>query len=149
MTHKSKANYLSSEYKAWDAMIQRCTNPKDRRYKFYGANGVTVCDEWRTSSAAFLGYMGRKPSPQHSLDRIDHSKGYQPGNCRWATRKEQDRNRSDHRMITHAGITLCMTAWAERTGLAPKTIQSRIDQYGWSIEQALSLALRKGRKPLN
>ena len=81
------------EYRAWESMVQRCTNPKHAKWKTYGGRGIAVCDRWR-SFAAFLEDMGLRPSTEHSLDRKDNDRGYEPGNCRWATRKEQMRNRT-------------------------------------------------------
>lgn len=73
-------------------MISRCYNPKLRWYVYYGGRGITVCDEWRESFLAFYTYMGPRPIG-HSIDRIDNNKGYEPGNCRWATSQSQIRNR--------------------------------------------------------
>lgn len=80
-------------YSTWRNMIYRCTNPKCGWFRWYGARGVTVCDRWKTSLAAFVEDMGPKPSPNMTLDRVNNSKGYEPGNCRWATAKEQSENR--------------------------------------------------------
>lgn len=84
----------SPEYRAWDAMKSRCYNPKARGYAGYGGRGIAVCDRWRYSFENFLADMGERPSPEHSLDRIDNDGNYEPGNVRWATRSEQQRNRT-------------------------------------------------------
>lgn len=81
------------EYAAWGAMIQRCTNPRHPRWKYYGARGITVCARWRQSFDAFLADMGRKPHPSLTLDRRNNDGHYEPGNCRWATWTEQRANR--------------------------------------------------------
>jgi len=80
------------EYGTWQGMLNRCRNPKCKSYSYYGGRGITVCDRWRESFQAFLEDMGSKPSPTHSIDRIDNEGNYEPGNCRWATKAEQNRN---------------------------------------------------------
>jgi hypothetical protein len=82
----------TAEYNCWHGMIGRCTRPSDTSWRKYGARGIKVCERWRRSFVDFLADMGRKPSPQHSIDRIDPNGHYEPGNCRWATASEQRRN---------------------------------------------------------
>jgi hypothetical protein len=98
------------EYFAWAAMLSRCHNPANPRYDDYGGRGITVCDRWRADFAAFLADVGRRPSPAHSLDRIDNDRGYEPGNCRWATAYVQARNRG-RRALGRSGHYLS-TRWA-------------------------------------
>jgi hypothetical protein len=89
----SRGRKHSPEYQAWNGMLMRCHNPADRVYPNYGARGIKVCEEWRASFEAFLHYVGTRPSGSHSLDRIDNERGYEPGNVRWATKRQQMMNR--------------------------------------------------------
>lgn len=79
-------------YRAWRAMRNRCTNPRNANWPHYGGRGIKVCKRWGDFEN-FLKDMGQRPSPSYSLDRINNDLGYNPGNCRWATRTEQSRNR--------------------------------------------------------
>lgn len=93
-SHGEGSPAQSVEYRSWAGMIQRCTNPKNPKYSYYGGKGVTICESWRNSYEAFLADMGRRPTKKHTLDRKDGSLGYCPSNCVWSTREEQSRNRS-------------------------------------------------------
>lgn len=83
----------SKEYRAWHEMKKRCYNPKVKSFKHYGARGVTICEKWRDSFSAFLHDVGRAPSSAMTLDRVDNNGNYEPGNVRWATRSQQNKNR--------------------------------------------------------
>lgn len=84
------------EYWVWAAMVQRCTNPKNSAYANYGGRGIAVCERWR-SSAAFFADMGPRPSPQHTLERVNNSGGYGPDNCQWVSRSDNNRNKRRYR----------------------------------------------------
>jgi hypothetical protein len=90
-TRTTHGDYNSPEYRTWYAMLQRCNNPNRHNYKNYGGRGISVCERW-SDYATFLMDMGRKPSPKHSIERIDNDAGYLPSNCKWATPKEQKAN---------------------------------------------------------
>lgn len=132
------------EYRCWASMLARCRNPATVSFKYYGARGICVCDRWERSFVAFLEDMGRKPSPEHSIDRINSDGNYEPGNCRWALPDVQARNKRGLRLITFRGETLCLADWASRIGLKPMTIAQRL-KMGWSVEQALTAPLRGER----
>ena len=94
--HGGRKNY-PKEYRAWKGMKGRCTNKNYHSYHRYGGRGISVCNEWINSFENFLRDMGKAPSPNHQLDRIDNDKGYSPTNCRWVTPKENSNNRSKYK----------------------------------------------------
>lgn len=87
----------TAEYKIWKGMIKRCENPNNKDFEEYGARGIAVCQAWRNNFLEFFHSVGARPSPKHSLDRIENDRGYEPGNVRWATAKEQSNNRRPRR----------------------------------------------------
>lgn len=116
------------EYNIWCLMKRRCTNPQCRAYPRYGGRGITVCDRWLHSFENFYADMGPRPSPKHSIDRIDNDRGYSPDNCRWADSSEQGYNTRDTTMLTHDGRTLNLAEWSKETGIPVKLLRSRCDQ---------------------
>lgn len=129
------------EYRAWQTMRLRCTNPNNAAWPSYGGRGITVCEAWRDSPTQFYLDMGPKPSPLHEIDRIDNDGPYSPENCRWVLRKANDRNRRSNRHLTHAGETLTVAEWAERTGIGSGLIFHRIKS-GWPVERILTTPAR-------
>jgi hypothetical protein len=117
-------------------MKRRCHNPRFINFRNYGARGIAVCERWRNSFTAFLEDMGACPDGLE-LERIDNEKGYEPGNCRWASRKEQCRNSRKNHFITANGKTLPLSQWSEETGVRAATIRRRIRVLKMSPEQAL------------
>lgn len=92
--HKTRSEKASPTYYSWKSMKWRCANTAPKDWKYYGGRGIAVCERWANSFEAFLADMGERP-PGKTLDRIDNDKGYEPGNCRWATTSEQRLNRRD------------------------------------------------------
>jgi hypothetical protein len=131
----------SPEYRAWQMARLRCTDPENAAWPDYGGRGITICDRWLNDVAAFIADMGRKPSPKHELDRIDNAKGYEPGNCRWATRTANSRNRRSNRMITLEGETRSLAEWCEIKGSSRDTIRKRLES-GWTPEAAFATPVR-------
>jgi hypothetical protein len=137
----------SAEYRAWKLMKRRCENPRCADYPDYGGRGIAVCEEWRHDFAAFLADMGLKPSQQHSIDRLDNDRGYEPVNCRWATKKEQVENRSVAIKLTVKGETRSLKDWADMARVSYRTLYQRI-RMGISPERAVTMSLggSPGRK---
>lgn len=124
------------EYNSWSAMIRRCESPNSNEYHRYGARGIAVCDRWRRSFLDFLSDVGPRPSKSHSIDRTDNNIGYEPGNIRWATKKEQARNRRTSRMVDIEGVTKTLAEWSEISGINAMTIKDRLN-YGWPSKRAV------------
>lgn len=136
LTH-GKCNTL--EFKSWCSMKARCYIPSVTQYGDYGGRGITVCDRWLESFENFLEDMGTRPTPKHTVERVNNDGNYEPGNCVWATKKEQMQNTRRSRKLTLNGETLTLSAWSERTGISRLTISSRVNKFGWSPEMALTV----------
>lgn len=140
----------TAEYKAWASMINRCYRMTDRGYHNYGGRGITVCQEWR-GPGGFIGFfacLGNRPTPGHTLDRIEVDGNYEPGNVRWSTMKEQGRNRRNNRLLTFRGRTMPLSQWAESIGITKATLVSRLGYLGWTLEQSLTVPAGKPRGPI-
>ena len=129
-------------YRAWESMFDRVRS--SLRYPSYSKRGILVEPAWG-NYAVFRSYidehLGERP-PKHSLDRIDNDRGYEPGNIRWASPKQQTRNRSSNTLITVDGQTLCISEWAERTGISSAVICARRKR-GWSDSDAVRTPVEK------
>jgi hypothetical protein len=127
-------------YPCWRSMRARCYDPSHVSYPAYGASGITVCDEWRGPGgfARFVEHIGPRPSSAHSVDRYPDNRGnYEPGNVRWATSSEQNRNRRSNHLVTYMGQTKCLMEWSEITGFSKHVLWRRL-RLGWSAERALT-----------
>jgi hypothetical protein len=122
-------------YRTWNSMVQRCTNPNNTHYASYGERGIGVCDRWR-DFANFYADMGDQPKGM-TIDRTDNNRGYEPGNCRWVTRKVQGNNRRTNVVLPFRGEKRTIAEWAEVTGLGKSCLNNRLAK-GWSPEKALS-----------
>lgn len=125
----------SPTFRSWRSMWGRVRCEKEDVARVYKNRGISVCDRW-TDYRLFLSDMGERPL-NTTLDRIDVNKGYEPSNCRWATKKQQGENRRSTRMITFNGHTMCVSDWAKKIGRSPLTIKRRLDS-GWPVERALT-----------
>lgn len=108
----------SLEYKSWAALKGRCLNPANPKYPRYGGRGIKVCERWLDDFETFLADMGRKPSPLHSIDRINNDGDYEPNNCHWATIDTQTRNRSTTRHVAINQDTMCVRDWEDKLGVS-------------------------------
>ena len=141
--HKREANTTHGMtnhplYSVWCGIKRRCCNPNDAHFKDYGARGITMCSRWMNSFADFYADMGDRPTSKHTIERIKNHKGYEPGNCKWATRAEQNENTRRTKLISFRGTTLSIAKWAKRIGVHARTLHSRIDRLGWTVERALT-----------
>ena len=123
-------------HRVWGGMVQRCTNPKNKRFADYGGRGISVCKAWETFDG-FYADMGASYLEGLSIDRIDNNKGYSPENCRWATRNEQVRNQRRSRLVNYQGRNICLAEACEMSGLKYNTVEGRLNRYGWPIHCAL------------
>ena len=134
-------------YNIWRGMINRCERPSDRYYRNYGGRGIAVCQAWH-DAGTFIEWAhasGWRDGLQ--IDRIDNDGNYSPENCRFVTRKENCRNTRHNVLVTFREITKPLAAWAEQFGLRWRTLHNRIYRYDWTVEQALTLPLQRGKKP--
>ncbi len=129
----------SLTYLRWRSMRARCLLPTSKSYPKYGGRGITICERWRDSFVNFLADMGECPGPEMTMERINNEKGYSPENCRWATRKEQNRNTSRSRMFRINGEQKTLSEWCEIFGVGYYTAHKRL-RLGKSIEVALGIS---------
>lgn len=142
-TQFKRTHYKSGtfEYLCWLGMKARVKNA-DGEHGTYVEKGIIVCDRWNNSFENFLSDIGEAPTKKHTVDRINNKGNYEPGNCRWATRSEQNRNLDSNRIITFNGKTMCVAAWAELLGVHQNLLYNRLSA-GWSNEKTLSTPKRK------
>jgi hypothetical protein len=127
-------------WRTWQSILTRCLNPNSKDYKRYGARGIRICRRW-LKFENFLADMGERP-PGRSIDRFPNQKGnYKPGNCRWATTKQQGNNRYTNVLITFKGKTLNIAEWAPIVGIKYQTLHKRISR-GDSPIKALTRPVR-------
>lgn len=133
--NKKHGEFKTRLYRIWAGVVDRCENSKKPAYENYGGRGIVVCDEWRKSYEAFRDWaLVTGYADNLTIERINNDGNYEPNNCRWATRKEQARNRRR----THLILGKSLAQWAEETGIHRGTIRSRIVDFGWSPEDAVS-----------
>lgn len=130
-------------YSSWSGMKTRCNNISGPKYNKWGGRGIRICNRW-SKFENFLKDMGSPPTKSHSLDRINNNKGYCKSNCRWATPKQQGRNKSNNRIFTFKRKTQCLSAWSEEYKIKSSIIADRLNR-GWSTKEALTVPI-KGKR---
>lgn len=139
-------------YDSWYSMIQRCTNPKTKGYERYGGSGITVCESWR-DILNFIKDVGERPSLLHTIERIDNTGNYEPGNVKWATMHEQSRNKSINKFVFLDGKEMCLADAAKATGNYSTSLKRWLIQYvgktdyrGVDVRAALVNEFRKAER---
>lgn len=133
-------------YTVWATIRRRCYDKTYKDYPRYGGQHITMCKEWRDDFDSFYNWAlisGYKPGL--TVDRVCNTRGYNPGNCRWASRKTQANNRSTNTYLTFDGRTMTLAQWADRTGIPDYTIIRRMER-GWSLEKTLTEPVRKYKR---
>lgn len=127
----------------WVNMRQRCSNPNSPNYNRYGARGIKVCDDWESFKKFRKWSIQNGYNDSLTIDRIDNDCGYNPGNCRWTTVLQQQRNRGNNHLITYKGETRCLSEWSEILGISRMAIMLRLSRYGYTVEEAFTKPVRK------
>lgn len=134
------------EYRSWNAIKERCLNIRCKYYPRYGGRGISIFEEWKLSFRSFLSHIGRKPSPKHSVERIDNNGNYEPGNVRWATPKEQARNTRKNTFVTINGETKCVSEWVEHYDISKELVYARMWRLGWDHVLAITTPARLNKR---
>lgn len=142
-TRKLHGMTKTRTFKSWDSMKQRCLNPNAPDYAHYGGRGITISASWLSNFNNFLKDMGERPL-NTSLDRINVNGNYEPANCQWSTRSEQQRNKTTSFIIEWQGVKRSAAGWSEIVGISSKIICDRINA-GWLPSDALTKPNRKGK----
>lgn len=142
-SHQTHGMYGKRLYNIHSSMMQRCTNPKYKSYSNYGGRGIKVCEEWFSFECFQDWAMANGYTDELTIDRIDVDGNYEPSNCRWATSKAQNNNRSNNRLLTFNGETHTMSEWADITGIKYQVLACRILNHKWPVERALTQEVRK------
>lgn len=148
-THGESGRTRTNLYGVWKVMRARCTNPNVERYPRYGGRGISVCDEWNEYTTFREWAMQNGYAPGLEIDRRDNDGNYEPGNCRWITKKQNSRNTSTNRLLSAFGETKCCVEWAEdhRCQVTASVFIRRIS-HGWDTERALTQPQRRSPRKM-
>jgi hypothetical protein len=142
---------VSPEYKVWAGILNRCNNTKATSYPNYGQRGITVCNRWQAGDGrssgfeCFISDMGRRPSPRYTIEREDNDGNYEPGNCSWALREKQVRNRRISLRVVWQGKEMHLLEACELEGQRPGMVRYRL-QSGWTLDRALTEPVKKSHR---
>lgn len=134
-------------YQSWSSMRSRCRNPKDVNWPNYGGRGIAVCERWG-DFAGFLADMGGDRPVGFTIERVDNDRGYEPGNCIWATTLVQARNRRTTKLVEWNGETVVLAELCDLFGIGYDVVHNRLDMLGWSLEDAVSIPVQDDSKPV-
>lgn len=133
----------TSLFHVWWAMMERCNNKNSNSYKNYGGRGISVCDEWLDSTTFFDWALSNGYEEGLTIERIDVNDGYKPSNCKWVTKKEQARNKTNSFIVEIGGESKCLAEWCEIYEINYFTVHQRIAKLGWSPIKALTTPISK------
>lgn len=136
---------FAPEYRHWINMRSRCNTPSSTGYARYGGRGIVVCEAWQQSFDCFLSDMGPRPAPGYTVEREDVNGNYEPNNCRWATRKEQARNKQNTKVVSISAGNVALADAVDSSPLKYNTVLYRLRR-GWSADEAVTAPLRQGRR---
>jgi hypothetical protein len=138
--------WKTTEYRIWQMMKDRCSNPNKKTYHRYGGRGIQVCERWKTSFVNFYQDMGPRPEKK-TLDRVDNDGHYCPDNCEWRTKKEQSNNRNNNAILVFEGRRQNITEWSRELGFPRNMVNSRINSLGWTVRRTLTTPPGAPRQP--
>ena len=133
-------------YRHWRSMIYRCSNPKNRAYKWYGERGIKVCEEWQTYEGFKKWVLETRPKEDYSVERINVNGDYCPENCTWIPLSEQANNRTSCINFEHCGKTMNLMEWCKTLNLDYKRVHNRIFKLGWDFEKAISTPVNENKR---
>lgn len=136
--YKTHGMSKTSTYHIWCGIKERCFNANNPAYKYYGGRGITMCNRWNKSFENFLEDMGERPSEEYSIDRIDLNGNYEPQNCKWATRIEQARNKSNNHIVEYGGQTKTFAEWVDVFGENYSTLWGKCDREKWDTTKVFN-----------
>jgi len=139
---------------SYQAMLGRCTQPSSPAFEHYKRRGITMCERWLSGNGQLNGFecffadMGARPSILFSIERVDNDKGYDPSNCRWATHREQARNRTTTNFHEYQGGMVTLRELSEKTNIPYEMLRHRIARRGLPVETAVNMGpKRQYRRP--